>query len=362
MPEDGLGSQLDEVMRVVVIGATGNVGTSVLQSLAGEERVESIVGVARRRPQWESPKAEWVEADVLTADLHPLLDGAGTVVHLAWAIQPSRDEAALRAINVRGSERIFEAVAELRVPALVYASSVGAYSPGPKGRHVDEGWPTGGIESSFYSRHKSEVERSLDRFEESNPDTRVVRLRPALIFKGEAASEIRRLFAGPFLPSFLLRRELIPAVPRIAGLRFQAVHSRDVGDAYRAAITGDVRGAFNVAAEPVLDPDELADLLDARTVPVPHRAVRALTDLTWRLRLQPTPPGWLDMALQVPLMDTARAREELDWTPRHSSREALMELLEGMRSGEGMATPPLDSEAGGTGRGEEIRTGVGTRQ
>ena len=86
------------------------------------------------------------------------------MIDLAWLIQPGRDLATLRATNVDGSERVFEAVAEAGVPALVYASSVGAYSPGPKDRRVDESWPTGGIESSFYSRHKAEVERILDRY------------------------------------------------------------------------------------------------------------------------------------------------------------------------------------------------------
>ena len=33
--------------------------------------------------------------------------------------------------------------------------------------------------------------------------------------------------------------------------------------------------------------------------------------LTWRLRLQPAPEGWVDMAFSVPIMDTTRAREEL---------------------------------------------------
>ena len=37
---------------------------------------------------------------------------------------------------------------------------------GPKDRRVDESWPTTGIPTSFYSRHKAEVERLLDRFEE----------------------------------------------------------------------------------------------------------------------------------------------------------------------------------------------------
>ena len=35
-------------MRVVVVGATGNVGTSVVSALAADEAVESIVGLARR--------------------------------------------------------------------------------------------------------------------------------------------------------------------------------------------------------------------------------------------------------------------------------------------------------------------------
>jgi UDP-glucose 4-epimerase len=349
-------------MRVAVIGATGNVGTSVLTALADEAGVDSVLGIARRRPEADFPKTEWAQADITDDDLRPHLEGADVAVHLAWAIQPSRDEATLRAINVDGSARVFDAVARAGVPALVYASSVGAYSPGPKGRAVGEDWPTGGIPTSFYSRHKAEVENLLDRFESEHAEIRVARLRPALIFKGEAASEIRRLFAGPFLPGFLVRRGLIPVVPRIAGLRFQAVHSLDVGEAYRVAIAGDARGAFNVAAEPVLDPGELASLLDARTVPVPARAVRLLTDLTWRARLQPTPPGWLDMALTVPILDTTRAREELGWSPRRSSREALLELMEGLREGEGMATPPLDPDAGGPARSGEIKSGVGARQ
>ena len=351
-------------MRVVVTGATGNVGTSVLRALEADDSVESVLGIARRLPESESEsKVEWARADIVTDDLVPHFRSAEAVVHLAWAIQPSRDEATLRAINVGGSARVFAAVAEAGVPALVYASSVGAYSPGPKARAVDESWPTGGIASSFYSRHKAEVERMLDRFERDRAGVRVTRLRPAFIFKGDAASEIRRLFAGPFLPTPLLRPGLIPVVPRIAGLRFQAVHSLDVGDAYRAAVLDrDAAGAFNIAADPVLDPDELADLLDARTISVPARAVRALTDVTWRLHLQPTPPGWVDMALGVPVMDPSRARERLGWQPRHSSREALRELLEGMREGAGARTPMLDPRAGGPARTGEVLTGVGARQ
>jgi UDP-glucose 4-epimerase len=348
-------------MRVLVTGATGNVGTSLVQALAQDPEMEEIVGLARRQPQLEVPRTRWVRADVAVDELGWYLRGVDCVVHLAWLIQPSRDRATTRAVNVEGSRRVFEAAAAAGVPSLVYASSVGAYSPGPKDRRVDESWPTGGIPTSFYSRDKAEVERILDDFEAAHPQMRVVRLRPGLIFKAQAASGIRRLFAGPLLPSALLRRRLIPIVPALDRLRFQAVHSDDVADAYRRAVRGDVRGAFNVAAEPVLDPPELGRLLGARPLPVSERALRGAVQASWKLRLQPSPPGWLDMALGVPLMDVTRARRELGWSATRGAGDALLELLDGMRRGEGIRTEPLAPGGDGPLRLREWLTGVGGR-
>src|SRR3954452_16840074 len=123
-------------MRVVVTGATGNVGTSVLRSLSLHGDVQEIAGIARRLPALRIPKVQWVAADIVSDDLVPLFEGADVVIHLAWAIQPSRDAETLRSVNVDGSARVFEAVAAAGVPALVHASSIGASSPGPKDRAV----------------------------------------------------------------------------------------------------------------------------------------------------------------------------------------------------------------------------------
>lgn len=349
-------------MRVVVTGASGNVGTSVLEALGREPQVQEVVGLARRVPQVSYPKVEWVGADVTEDALVPIFAGADAVIHLAWAIQPSRDESVTERINVEGSRRVFDAVARAGVGALVHASSVGAYSPGPKERRVDESWPVEGIPTSFYSRHKAATETMLDAFERREPGIRVVRLRPGLIFKAEAASEIRRLFAGPFLPGFLVRKQLVPLLPKVPRLRFQAVHSRDVGEAYRQAVVRDVHGPFNIAAEPDIGIEELRELFGARSFPLPARALRTAADLSWKLRLQPSPPGWIDLALGVPTMDTTRAREELDWEPTMTSLEALDDLLEGLRKAKGAPTPPLEPHAGGPLRARELATGVGQKQ
>ena len=159
-----------------------------------------------------------------------------------------------------------------------------------------------------------------------------------------------------------MRPGLLPVLPLPAGLVIQAVHADDVAEAYRLAATDErARGAYNVAADPVLDAAALGRALGARPLRVPVRAVRAAAGLTWRARLQPTPPGWLDMGMAVPLMSTRRIREELGWAPRHRADDALLELLDGVRRSAGLPTPPLDPRAGGPLRVRELLTGVGGR-
>src|SRR5437764_13059147 len=104
-------------MRIVVVGATGNAGTSLLESLVDEQRVEEIVAVARRAPSRTFPRTTFVRADIAQSELAPIFRGADAIVHLAWLIQPGRDESVTYRVNVAGSERVFKAAIEAAVPA-----------------------------------------------------------------------------------------------------------------------------------------------------------------------------------------------------------------------------------------------------
>ncbi|MET9378329.1 NAD-dependent epimerase/dehydratase family protein [Streptomyces sp. NPDC002992] len=335
-----------EGLKVVVTGATGNVGTSLVRALEREERVSSVLGLARRRPALTLSKTEWAEVDLSLEGDEPRLaqyiEDADAVVHLAWRFQPTHDPVETWRANVLGSLRVFDAVAAARVPVLVCASSVGAYSPGPaSGAAVSESWPTHGWPGAAYTREKAYLERVLDTFERDHPTTRVVRMRPSFLFKEESASEQRRIFAGRFLPGGLVRPDLLPLLPGPDGLRFQALHTDDAADAYRRALVRDVRGAFNLAAEPVIDMPTLASLLDARPVKVPSGAVRGLLATGWKMRVVPASPDLFDAVLRLPLLSTDRARRELDWTPAATSLEAFGAFLRGVRAGRGDATAPL---------------------
>ena len=345
-------------MKVVVIGASGNVGSRLVDALLAHPDVTEVMGVARRPP--ERSDITWHTADVATSDLRPLLRGADVVVHLAWLLVPSRKPEMLARVNLGGTQAVLDAVAAEGIPALVYGSSIAAYAPGPKQPPVDETYPRTGISSSLYSRQKAAAERLLDVFEEQHPERRVVRIRPGIVLQAEAASSLARYFLGPLIPQRVIRPGLLGVVPRTPDLAFQAVHASDLAEAYVAAVTRPATGAFNVAGSPVLDAAALAQALQARQVPVPRAVLRTAVAAAWRLRLLPMDPGWVDLGTQGPLMDCGRARRELGWTPKVDVRDALAEVVAAMGDGEGADTPVLrPREAGLRRRVEALAVATG---
>lgn len=347
--------------RVVVVGGTGNIGTSVVAALEHDPDVTEISALSRREPGPGGAKTTWTRTDVVTDDLTERVRGADAVIHLAWIFQPTHDPVSTWRTNVLGSQRVLDAVAEAGVPVLVCASSVAAYSPGPPGRSVDEDWPTDGWPNAAYSREKAYVERCLDLFERSHPDTSVLRVRNAFSFKRQSATQQRRLFLGPLFPGRAARPERLPVVPKLPGLRFQTVHSDDVGEAYRLAAGSGRRGAFNIAAEPVVDSAVLAEMFGARVIGLPAAPVRAALAAAWWLHLVPASPDLFDALLRLPIMRTTRAQTELGWQPQWSATAAVEEFVEGLRGIEGAQTAPLRPRVPG-GRAHEIRTGVGQRE
>lgn len=336
-------------MRVVVVGASGNVGTALLRRFVDDGTVTSVVAIARRTPRRPPPApydvASWFACDVAAPsavdDLVPSLVGADAVVHLAWAIQPSHDRRRLHAVNVTGTRNVVEAARRAGVPHLVVASSVGAYSPAPDDVPRGEGWATDGVRSSSYSVDKAAAERVLDEAEDRYPDLTIARLRPALVFQRAAGHEISRYFLGPWAPRRAIGGHL-PALPWPTGLRLQAVHADDAAEAYREAVVRRVRGPFNVAAPDVLRGQEVADVVArGRLREVAVAEARAVLATVWHARVVPVGPGWLDMALAAPLLDTSRAERELDWRPRWSAADAVRDLVDGIAAGAGTASPPL---------------------
>ena len=323
-------------MRVVVTGATGNVGSSLLSVLGAEPAVTEIIGIARRPPTTRAVKVQWAGIDVAVDDLDPIVDRADAVVHLSWLIQPSRDRRAMWATNVVGTRRVVDAVARSRVPVLIAASSVGACSPARDGRLVDESWPVDGVPESTYSWQKALEERTLDALAARRPACRVVRLRPALIFKRGSARHVRNLFIGRLLPRRLIAVDsVLRAVERLP-IPIQVVHADDVAAAIHRGLFADVSGPFNLAAPGIIGRP------DGRNSDAVANVVKPIVAAAWRARLVPVDPGLVGTGRRgtarcrpgVPSMFSSGRRRG---TPRLSSVSCSKDCAM-TRSGE---TPPL---------------------
>jgi UDP-glucose 4-epimerase len=329
-----------ERRKIVVTGASGNVGTGVLRALAAALPGDDVVGVCRRPPThgpvYES--VSWHRVDLSTTsaveDLAPAMQHADVVIHLALALRPTGDEDYLYRVNVLGTHAVLKAMSAAGVQQLIYASSLGVYAPGATGP-VPEIWLASGQRSSVYSRHKVIAETLVDEFADTHPEVVVARIRPTLVVQRESAWEVRSLYLGPFVPRAvlkLLRRQALPFLPLPAGIALQFVHADDVGDAVVRLLQRRVEGAFNLAAD-ILDTRALARLVGARPVAVNPRRIRTIVAALHAAHVVAVTPGWYDVAMNSPLMDTSRARTELGWRPTRPSADSAMELLDGLALG-----------------------------
>src|SRR3954451_11894699 len=339
---------------VAVTGASGNVGTALLRRLPGSG-VAEVRALARRQPPDVAPYAgvRWHLTDLGEAaseDVLPeFLAGADAVVHLAWALQPGRHPEQLRRVNVEGTRRVVRAAVAAGVPHVVHMSSLGAYAPASVGLKVAEDWPTTGIPSSQYSRDKAEAERAVREVLARHPETVGTIVRPTLVLQPAAASEIGRYFLGPVVLGLgrLLPPPLAHLLPLpLPGLAVSFVHADDVADGLARILDRRASGAFNLAAEPLMDGDVIAKTLGTVRVPVPRLVLRTALSAAFHARLVPTEPGWLDIGLQAPALESTRARKLLDWAPFHRGDETLAQFVAALGRGDGGPGPLLEPAGG----------------
>lgn len=331
-------------MKVVITGASGNVGTALLRALPAENW--DVTAIARRPPALEPPyhRARWLRCDIGAHGAADLLadacTGADAVIHLAWAVDPRATEPPMWRTNRLGTLTVLRAAAQAGVRHLVCASSAAAYAVGPRWRPVPEDWPRTGVPGSAYSAGKVALEAMLDDFEQGYPDIGLARIRPCAVVQGDAGAEVGDWVLSPWLPRSLLRRRWLP-VPAWPALRLQVVHADDIAAAVRLILRGAHVGPFNLAAEPVLSAHRLATAVGGVRVPLPRAVSVPPAWASWRLGLQPLHPGWLRLADRVSLVDSTRARAELGWTPEHDAGTAFGELVDGMRTGRHARSPVL---------------------
>jgi len=320
-----------------VTGPTGEIGQAVVAALERSREVGRILGMARRpfdpaERGWK--KVSYRRGDVLDREaVADLVKDADVVVHLAFIIMGSARES--RAVNLNGSRNVFEAAVAAGARRLVYASSVAAYgfhreNPQP----LTEDVPARGTAAHYYSAQKAEVEALLARTLKGSASAPYV-FRPCIVGGRDAPLLIDSL---PYTQIFdrLPRpvRTLLDGAPILEpvlpdpGVPFQLVHHDDVASAMRAAVLGrGAPGIYNLAGPGQLTVSQLAEELGWYSIPVPELAVDAVAEMVGRLGFLPAQAQWIAAFREPVIMDTARARRELRWRPKHDALQTLRETI-----------------------------------
>src|SRR6185312_2630590 len=327
-------------LTVAVTGPTGTFGFGLIPLLEADERVERIVGIARRPFDPSShgwSKMEYRRGDVRDPDaLREAFAGADVVVHLAFMITGTASRQTIRAINVEGTIGAFAAAAAARAKRFVYASSVAAYGFHPDNPiGMTEDWPTRPADRLFYAQEKAELERLLRDQANEHPDVGLYLLRPPIVL-GPHAVGAKDVLPGPVAAAAgrmleLAKRLPVPVPVPAPDLPMQFIHEDDVGQALLACVVGaGAPGAYNIAADGVITVADVVRELGLTPVPLPAElasgAARAAASIP-PLPFLPPVAEWVEAATHPAIMDTTKAKRELGWQPKYSALEALRDTL-----------------------------------
>ena len=326
----------EKTLTVAVTGPTGTFGYGLMPLLQADDRVGTVVGIARRPfdPSVEGwTKMEYRRGDVQDEDaLREAFAGADVVVHLAFLIVGGKRETT-RSINVGGTLNAFRAAAAAGAKRFVYASSVAAYGfhrDNPIGMRED--WPTRPADKLFYAQEKAELEELLQEESAKHPTLGLYLLRPPIVL-GPHTVGGKAMLPGPLAPlnkhlQSGFRRLPVPIVAPVPDIPLQFIHEDDVGTALlQCVVAAGPPGAYNIAGDGVVSVADVARELRIFPVKLPAKPVHAVARAMSRLPL-PSVGEWVEAASHPAIMDTTRAKEVLGWQPRYTGIDALRATLD----------------------------------
>jgi nucleoside-diphosphate-sugar epimerase len=323
---DSVSSWLEAMPQPIVLtGGTGFVGSHLVDTLCGAGLRPRVFVRDAGNPRWISGEdVDWVEGSLEDTDsLRRLVDGAGTVVHLAGVLRAGR-ESEFDEGNRQGTANLVAAIREVApTTRLVHVSSLAAAGPSPKPEGRAPGDPPAPI--SAYGRSKLGGETEVAALGES---TWWCILRPPAVY-GPRDTDIFEFFK--------MASKGLAAIP--AGERWLTmVYVADVVRAVLAAAAVGAHGEIYHLGEP--KPQKLDDVFHqlaaggagrVRIVRVPAAIIRAAGAAGSGLQRL----GWRRMPLTL---DKATELLASHWTAQTTGSHEMLGLGDGTLFAQGADT------------------------
>ena len=322
--------------KVAITGASGFIGTALVRhflSLGYE-----VVATDLLEPRVPFRDVQFKRADIAKAEqLKGLFNGVDTVLHMAAIPSIARSpEARYYASNVLGTENVVTLARECGVTNLVHMSSSTVYGI-PKNCPISE---EAALEPGCaYSRSKLRAEEVARHC--AGDALHLTIIRPRVVVGAGRAGIFGLLFG--FMKLGL-------PIPLLGGGRnlFQFTSVEDLAHACEMASKRRDRAAaarvYNIGSvveRPLRD--ELGELIrharsSSRLISVPAGAMRWLMRGLSRFDLNPLVEEQYRIADVDFVLDTTRARDELEFSPRHKNCDGLLDAWDwwNKRGGKGV--------------------------
>ena len=330
-------------MKYVITGGSGYIGSRLTELLAGRDETERIVDLDVRPPDVPWPKTEYVRGDVRDrAAMRELLERErpDAVVHLAFLLNPIRDEARMYDIDVNGTLAVLEAASAAGVGQVLVTSSASAYGAFPDNPvPIAEDHPVRGQPDFSYARDKAEADRVCQLWAADHPDRVMTIVRPTIVF-------------GPNVDNYISRGwENSAFIPVMDGVEadLQLVHEDDVVSAIAGLLDAKQEGAFNLAADGLMTWRESAELIDMKVREMKFRTVYRIYSWAWRLHAPrvEAPPGNLHFLRDPWVVSNEKLKQAIGWEPTHDTRGVFEETMRAKGLIEGRAEPAATLRAAG---------------
>jgi UDP-glucose 4-epimerase len=304
--------------RVLITGVGSHVGSLLAQRLERDPEVEHVVGLDTRRPKVALERTEVIEADIRDPEIARLIPptGADTLVHEQIVRQPGprMSPRAMHDVNVIGTLQLLAACE--RTPTLrtiVVRGSAGVYGAEPHAPQFfkEEMARLFPLRTRF-QRDVAEIENYFDTYarRHSAVSCTMLRYQPA-IGRG-LRTQMTRYLSQPVCPTFM------GFDPRI-----QLVDIDDALEALVAAVRNPVRGAVNVACPGTIGLARMIRLAGKRALPIAAPLFGAVTSTGRRLGLDTQSDDFERLLHYGRGVDTRRLTDEVGYTPRRSTVEAV---------------------------------------
>jgi UDP-glucose 4-epimerase len=251
-------------------------------------------------------------------------DRPDALVHLAFVLNPMRDERTMYDIDVNGTQNVLDAASGAGVEQVLVASSTTAYGAWPDNPvPLTEDSPVRGMPDYEYARDKTEIDRMCQLWAATHPESVMTIVRPCIVF-------------GPSVDNYIIRFWInAPFIPLIDGVdtELQYVHEDDVVEALTRLLAGRHGGTFNLTGDGTIRLSESAQIAGLKTRRMPYGLYRRIASAMWRMRVPraEAPPGQLDFTRYPWIASNEKIKRELDWSPRYTSRETFEIALRAKR-------------------------------